>query len=750
MNRIIFGAISLIIAFLFSSKTILSQTWIQRAPAPSARWNPASVVLDGTIFVIGGQDSSRPYTALKKVEAYDPVSDSWEIKAPMLTGRWGLVTAVVNDKIYAIGGRGGSFLGGHYAVDVVEEYDPLTDTWTVRTSMPTPRGWMGSAVINDTIYVFGGLGAQSDVAVVEKYHPVTDSWTSEADMPQPRSTFMTATLNNRIYLIGGWSSKLVQEYDPKTKIWTTKTSMPTARGGSGIDVCQDRIWVIGGRGGKSNELESYEPIHDRWSKWIPMPMPREGLTAGAINGKLYAIMGSVPLAAGGLPYYSLNEEASNFIKPLFNFKQLQIDDSQGNNNGHFNTGETVNLIITVENIGYPATNVKAELVITDENITEQSKLSDFGDIQPFEEATNSSNPFILTAKTNFPAQFTPAKLIVMANDNYVDTLIFEFTLGDPQLLLIDDDDGMSYEQYYLSYLSVMREVCCHWDTKAKGLPSFQLSEYKTVIWFTGDDRDSTLTPQDQSLLIDYINQGGNLILTGQNIGYDLAARGSPGDSLFYTTYLHAELLADSCISTYIRGITDDPIGKGKILSFIGNFGAHNQNSPSIIKPIAPAEACITYLPPTLGAAAIRFSNATSKLVYFAFGLEGIAGPTETAAIELLSNTLTWISNPIDVQSKNLANIEDLSYRLFQNTPNPFNSNTQIRYVLPENAFISIKVFDLLGREMRTLLNCNQQTGIHQINWDGSDKRGKPLSSGIYFVTMKANHFIQNIKLLLLR
>ncbi|UCG92618.1 MAG: T9SS type A sorting domain-containing protein [candidate division WOR-3 bacterium] len=299
-----------IIILAFCVVGLYSQTWTECAPIPTPRWYPASVVLNGKIYVIGGQDSTYPYASLNTVEVYNPLTDTWESKTPLMHDRWGLMAAVVNGKIYAIGGRFGSASGGHSATNVVEEYDPGTDMWTLKAPMPTARGYGGCGVFNDTIFVFGGR-LNSAVTAVEKYYPAADSWYSDPPMTVARYTFATALVDNKFYLIGGWGSTLVQEYDPVTKTWVDKTPIPTARGGSGSGVVNMHIYVVGGRGGNSNEFECYNPVDDVWTTLVPMPTPREGLTAAVINNKFFAITGSVPVSQGGLPYYGKNEMADS-------------------------------------------------------------------------------------------------------------------------------------------------------------------------------------------------------------------------------------------------------------------------------------------------------------------------------------------------------------------------------------------------------------------------------------------------------
>ena len=92
----------------------------------------------------------------------------------------------------------------------------------------------------------------------------------------------------------------------------------------------------------------------------------------------------------------------------------------------------------------------------------------------------------------------------------------------------------------------------------------------------------------------------------------------------------------------------------------------------------------------------------------------------------------------------------LALRLYQNYPNPFNPTTEIRFSLPEGCDVALDVYDVRGHLVSQLDGGHRAKGLHTIAWDGRDKNGREMSSGVYFCRLKAGKKSISSKMVLLR
>ena len=106
-----------------------------------------------------------------------------------------------------------------------------------------------------------------------------------------------------------------------------------------------------------------------------------------------------------------------------------------------------------------------------------------------------------------------------------------------------------------------------------------------------------------------------------------------------------------------------------------------------------------------------------------------------------------IGGILNIKNNNL--IPDI-YALYQNYPNPFNPTTQIRYDLPKDALVKIAIYDVMGRNIRTLININQTAGYHSIHWDAKNDIGEDVAAGVFIYTIQTGEFRATKKMVLLK
>jgi len=132
---------------------------------PTAGFGGASDVINGVLYVAGGATAAG--TGLTSVAVYDPATDTWTPKASMPQARGGAAAGVINGVLYV---AGGSF----DALTSVEAYNPVTNTWATKAPIPTARVVPAGGVVNGVLYVAGGQTTTSNssgVATVEAFTP---------------------------------------------------------------------------------------------------------------------------------------------------------------------------------------------------------------------------------------------------------------------------------------------------------------------------------------------------------------------------------------------------------------------------------------------------------------------------------------------------------------------------------------------------------------------------------------------------
>ncbi|MDD5087492.1 MAG: Omp28-related outer membrane protein [bacterium] len=298
------------------------------------------------------------------------------------------------------------------------------------------------------------------------------------------------------------------------------------------------------------------------------------------------------------------------------------------------------------------------------------------------------------------------------------------------LLLVDDDGGSTFGNFESYYLNALESAAGNyawgwWDMSETGaIDGLDLNGVDVVVWFTGSSpNNSTLDLMEQYLLEVYLTSSyGTLFLTGQGIAWDLRT------SSFLSEILHVSHNQPYAQGRDVVGIAGDPIGDGLSFNINSSGGAQNQTRQSAIAPYD--EMAYTIFDYTGGDyhAGVAVATPDYRAVFLGFGFEAISDATMRETV--MERVLGWL-NPLAADPR-AETAMPTEFALEQNYPNPFNPQTTIPFTLPMRAEVTLRVFDLLGREVATLASGTFDTGYHHLTWDGSG-----CGSGLYFYRMDA-------------
>ncbi len=325
--------IAALLATSFLVSLAHAQKWIKLAPFPEASEEVYGVAAGGKLYVFGGLAPGWKPKGL--VYEYDPAGDRWTKKNPMPLPAHHTALAEANGKIYVMGGfvlpQSGPPMW--VPIDNAWEYDPANDTWKALPPMPTKRGSPVAAAVAGKIYVIGGASIHPgsketglhprrphrSVDTNEVYDPATNTWAARRTMPTARNHAAIGVVNNKIYVIGGrigaafmttpaTSIDLVEEYDPAIDQWgPLKRSMPTARSAMSAGTYKGKIYVAGGEmrdekiWGAFTVVEALDPLANRWSVMPSLAVPRHGHAVAVVGNRLHVVSGDVQSLGGAKP-----------------------------------------------------------------------------------------------------------------------------------------------------------------------------------------------------------------------------------------------------------------------------------------------------------------------------------------------------------------------------------------------------------------------------------------------------------------
>ncbi|MFQ5651353.1 MAG: hypothetical protein ACE5IY_15560 [bacterium] len=271
-----------------------------------------------------------------------------------------------------------------------------------------------------------------------------------------------------------------------------------------------------------------------------------------------------------------------------------------------------------------------------------------------------------------------------------------------------------------------------------------LNGYEAVFWILGDESTETETfsTQEQALVQTYLAEGGALFLSGANVARDLdvdtETAATPEDDAFLHDFLRADFAGKAANRTQVTGL-DDAIFEG--LQFDFGQTPYGVETPDLILPVGEgAVACARYA--TGEIAAIQSAGlfgegvATGRLVYTTFPFETISD--EAVRNEVFARVLQFFFDITSVAADEdtPASVPE-GFWLAPNYPNPFNPATTIEYGVPAESRVAMVVYNLLGEKVRTLVQGRVHAGVHRVSWRGRDDLERPVSAGVYILSLRA-------------
>jgi hypothetical protein len=269
-----------------------------------------------------------------------------------------------------------------------------------------------------------------------------------------------------------------------------------------------------------------------------------------------------------------------------------------------------------------------------------------------------------------------------------------------------------------------------WSRYQDGLVSEDLlSYYSAVVWHSFNNNDFILTHAEEVSLMEYLDNGGNLIISSSGICCDIP------DREFFNDYLNFHLDEDNIDARLIEGNYYDQIFDGTLVYLGGEGGA---GAPDVTPSIIPNEGSQPILYYTdgdqnIGIAGITHVTDTYRTMTLSFPIESISGGGGTESIlRFMERIAEWLESPLSISTEDFLNPQ--SAQLYPAFPNPFNSTTSIPFTLQHNGQITLTIHDQLGRTVSQLDHGFMPAGSHNVLLDASELS---LTSGIYFIRLTA-------------
>ena len=725
------------IALLLGIPTSLSfaqddPSWstISASGTPFERHENGFVAYNGKLYLLGGR-------SVKPVQIFDPETNTWSTGASPSFQMHHFQAVVHNDLIYVIGAYTGVCCDNESGITHVWTYNPQTDQWNQSHEIPSNRrrGSTGAVVYNNKIYIVGGLDGGHGASATaykwfDEYDPATGQWKVLPDAPRVRDHFHAVLYNNKIYLTGGRDTSdpgfinrtttEVDVYDFSTGNWSTLSSnLPTPRGGTASILYRGEILVIGGESNSQvpahDETEALNPITQSWTDRPSLNVGRHGTQAALLNDIVYIAAGAAE--RGGEPELNSIERYQDSSSGLSSFTQ--------------SLKRNWNLL-------------SLPLSTSEEFFTSIYNTADLDGISPF---TWNGSSYVSTANLTAGTPFwlkldgNPSSVIQTIQGTPVDQVQFSLSQGwnmiaapscnnvgivssstSPNGAIVEGltykyDIGGYQDGFTFSFPRGLLEQGKGYWVFANSNASLTLScnsgKQSSTEELTLQDVSRTfgsLTVRDNSAGRQTFYFGSLLDKPEQRISYQLPPRGPKGEF-------------DVRLTDNSR-LTEQPDASIRIndasfpLTISFDQPPADKKGRLIVEEVSPAGDILH----------------THQLLH-------------TQNVQIFDGSVSLLRTRFEDLS-----VHDLpeQFTLHGNYPNPFNPTTRITFDIPVRGDLSLRVIDMLGKEVHTQTYTGLEPSVNQsISFDAQD-----LPAGIYIYSLvletQNQAFTQSGKMTLLK
>ena len=291
----------------------------------------------------------------------------------------------------------------------------------------------------------------------------------------------------------------------------------------------------------------------------------------------------------------------------------------------------------------------------------------------------------------------------------------------------------------------------------------KLTDYQIVDWILGEEGTATSSFNDieQTLIQEFLMDGGKLFVSGSEVGYDLSDKGDNNDKLFYEKFLRANYISDAAggrQANYNAYGVQGTLFDGVNLSFDdGTQGSYDVDWPDGIKPISNEEINLKFEGvdyDSSGGAGISYrggfggSPLSGGLVYLTIGFESIYPENKRNII--MKRVMHYLDGPFTSVMDENQLVPDKP-RITALYPNPSNKSISIEFqIIRDTPIAYLSITDILGRELFNMSVQSLPTKNQKFNWTGTLKNGTEAPSGIYIAKLSQGNQLVTKRFTLLK